>query len=282
MSLTSRTHEAGFPIFTLTDRDSEVVISAFGGQILSWTNNGVPIVFENRDRAIVDGKTAYRGGAPICFPYFGAGSLLPLGTTLEPKHGEARTTVWESNIVESDNAVVLKTTQPAGEGYGPTTFFCELTYRLHEGLNIFATISNTGQNAAPFQFAVHTYWAATKPSEARITGLGNRHLDNLRGLTEHREDDSSQPHPTPIDRIYLDSAPDLELATESHRVEIKTEGTSGSVVWNPGPNHDLKDLGSPDFLCLESGVIVSPIDLQPGARHEVRIVYRAILHGAGS
>ena len=275
MSVTSRTDPSGFQIFTLNAGDDEVVVSAFGGQILSWTKGGTPCVFDNRERAIDDGKTPYRGGAPICFPFFGKGSLLPLGTTLSGQHGEARTTLWESKVLESHNAVVLTTRQPSADGYGPTEFSCELVYTLADDLNIRATIRNVGGNASPFQFAVHTYWATSEPSSATVKGIGNRYLDNLLGLTEQREADSSARHPTPFDRVYLDADDCQELRLEHHKIDISTSGCSGAVLWNPGKDHTMKDLGSPDFICLESGLITPSKTLAPSQAHVIQISYKA-------
>ncbi|HWD38574.1 MAG TPA: hypothetical protein VG944_06975 [Fimbriimonas sp.] len=273
MNVATHNHPAGFPIYTLTSGDEVAVISSFGAQLISWTKGGVPIVFENCDRAVFDGKTAYRGGAPICFPQFGMGTLLPHGTTQLPQHGHARTTVWCSEV--RDSGVLFSVQQPCASDYGPTEFSCDLTYALSDGLRIEATVQNVGEKEAPFQLAVHTYWATQKPAGATITGLGNRYLDNLLGLTEQREDDSSLPHPTPFDRVYLDAQDRQVLATDEYRLEVSTEGCSGAVLWNPGPNHTLKDLGSPDFVCLESGLIVPSKTLKPGEEHLIEITYRA-------
>jgi D-hexose-6-phosphate mutarotase len=275
MSVTSRILSAGYPAFTLNDGDDEVVISAFGGQITSWTNRGMQCIFENRERAIVDGKTAYRGGSPVCFPFFGKGSLLPLGTTLDGAHGKARVSIWNSEVLESQNGVVLTNRQPSADGYGPTEFSCELVYTLGEGLKIRATVRNVGDNSSPFQWALHTYWATGDPSSATVKGLGNRYLDNLLGLTEKREDDSSVPHPIPFDRVYLDADSRQELNLGQIGIDISTQGCSGAVLWNPGKDHTIKDLGSPDFVCVESGLITPSVSLAPNQEHVIEIAYRA-------
>lgn len=273
MNVITRTHPLGFLIYKLIAGEDEVVISSFGGQIHSWTRGGAPIVFENHERAVIDGKTPYRGGAPICFPYFSKGGLLPPGTTLSPQHGRARTTVWDSAVRSSETAVMFTTRQPAPEGYGPTEFFCELVYSLSDRLRIQARVGNSGENEAPFQLAIHTYWATEKPSEAVVHGLGERYLDNAQGMAENQDPDSSSPHPIPFDRIYPDAATDLNLVTERYRVAISTRGCKGAVTWNPGLNHNIADLGRPDFICVENGVIAPYKTLAPGAEHFAEISY---------
>jgi glucose-6-phosphate 1-epimerase len=270
-----RTHETGYPIYSLANGEHEIVISAFGGQLISWTKQGVPILFENAEHAIVDGKTPYRGGAPICFPYFGKGALMPLGTSLTPQHGHARTTVWKAKIEE--NSLVLTTNQPSPAGYGPTEFQCQLTYRLSEILEIHAIVKNVGEAAAPFQLAVHSYWATSQPADAIVRGLGNRYLDNMLNLSEHIEPDSTQPHIPPFDRDYVEASNRLEVENNRFKVTIVTAGSSGAVLWNPGPDHGLKDLGSPDFICVEAGVIVPAKTLNPGEQLLLEISYDAEL-----
>lgn len=275
MSVTSKIHSAGYPTFTLSHGDQEVVVSAFGAQILSWTKAGKPCIFENRDRAITDGKTAYRGGVPVCFPFFGKGTLLPLGTSQSGMHGQARVSIWDSQIHESQNAVLLTNTQPSADGYGPTELTCEIAYTFGDELTIRATIRNTGAKESPFQIAFHTYWATEDPSSVTVTGLGNRFLDNLLGLTEQQEADSSLPHPIPFDRVYLDDDPRQALNLGHVEIDILTKGCSGSVLWNPGKDHTIKDLGSPDFICLESGVITPFKILAPTEEHFIEVIYTA-------
>ncbi len=277
MSVLVQPHVAGFLTYTLTSGQDVLVISAFGGQIPSWTKQGVPILFANASHAIVDGKTPYRGGAPVCFPYFGKGTLLPLGTTLNPQHGNARTSIWDVRVMESENAIALRTVQSSGEGYGPTSFECELVYRLSDKLETESTIRNVGQFSAPFQFAVHAYWATTEPAQAVVSGLGHRYLDNLLGYTEYVDTQSSEPHVAPVDRVYCEAADSLELETNNYKLQISTQGCQGTVLWNPGAVHTLKDLGSPDFICVESGVVVPSVNLAPGSEHAVRISYLATI-----
>lgn len=262
---------AGFHTYTLTHGEDTAVVSAFGGQLLSWTRRGVPILFENRERAVVDGKTPYRGGAPICFSHFGMGTLLPLGTTVKPQHGHARTSVWEAEVVA--DGVTLKTIQPSPEGYGPTQFRCELTYRLADTLTLRANVLNAGQFEAPFQLAVHSYWAAADPSDVTVEGLGSRYLDNLLGLTEHTETDSSKPHPAPFDRVYLEESETLRVRTDRYELKIETRGGSGAVLWNPGKDHTIKDLGSPDFICVEVGRIVPAQNMAPGEEYPIEMSF---------
>jgi glucose-6-phosphate 1-epimerase len=270
MTVNAQEHPAGFPIYSVSTGDSQFELSTFGGQLLSWTKGGVPTLFSNEERAIRDGKTPYRGGAPICFPYFGKGILLPSGP-LAPQHGRARTTVWEPEVRES--SIVLRTEQPSPEGFGPTTFSCELTYSFGEGLTIGARIANVGEVASPFQLAVHSYWACENPSAVVVKGLGARYFDNLNGLVGKVDPGHAAPHTPVFDRVYPDAASEIEVLTDRYRLTISTENCTGAVLWNPGVDHGLADLGVPNFVCVESGVISPSRALGPGEDFRLRIGY---------
>jgi len=272
MTVNAQEHPAGFPIYSVSVGDSEFELSSFGGQLLSWTEGGVPILFSNEERAIRDGKAAYRGGAPICFPYFGKGILLP-SVPLAPQHGRARTTVWTSEVRES--SIVLRTEQPSAEGFGPTLFSCDLTYFFGDGVKIDARVKNVGEAAAPFQLAVHSYWACEDPSTVVVNGLGARYYDNLAGLVESVDPDPSAPHTPVFDRVYPDAVPEMEVLTDRYRLSILTENCAGAVLWSPGESHGLADLGAPKFVCVESGVVAPSGALQPGEERRLQIGYQA-------
>lgn len=276
MNASVRTHPAGFPVYTVLSGDSEFELSAFGAQLLSWTKGGVQIMFSNEGHAIFDGVAPYRGGAPICFPYFGKGLLLPGGPTVLPQHGRARTTVWSSEVRSS--SIVFRTEQPSPDGFGPTTLSCELEYFFEEDLRIEARIVNVGENQTPFQLAVHSYWACADPSGVTVRGLGERYLDNLAGYQQSVDAEPDAPHAAPYDRVYTGPSDDLELVTEVYHLSISTQGGSAAVLWNPGPNHTIGDLGVPNFVCVENGVIYPAEMLAPGAERGVRIKYLATLN----
>jgi glucose-6-phosphate 1-epimerase len=53
------------------------------------------------------------------------------------------------------------------------------------------------------------------------------------------------------------------------RIEVHAEGTSDTVIWNPGPWAGAKigDLDRDDwraFLCVEAAVASAPVSLLPG------------------
>jgi D-hexose-6-phosphate mutarotase len=135
-------------------------------------------------------------------------------------------------------------------------------------------VENVGENPTPFQFVLHSYWGTPNPATAIVRGLGERYLDNLRGFQEDFDPAPESPHLPPYDRVYPDAAAELEIRADRFLVHAETVGCAGAVLWSPGEGHTIPDLGSPEFLCVESGVIRPARVLAPGEAHSVRIRYR--------
>ena len=78
----------GLPALRLrTKAGAAAVVSLHGAQVLSWTPPGGADRLYLSPQAVFDGRTAIRGGIPLCFPQFAdLGSL--------PQHGFARTATW--------------------------------------------------------------------------------------------------------------------------------------------------------------------------------------------
>lgn len=277
MNITSRTHPSGQIIYTVESGDSTFELTDFGGQLLSWTKANVPIIFANRDHAVMDGHTAYRGGAPICFPLFGKGTLLPNAPTLAPQHGHARTSIWSAEMAA--NSIQFQTLQSTAPEVGATELNCQVTYHFDTDLRVEVDVTNRGGAAAPFQWVLHTYWATEDPATAAIEGLAASYLDNLQNYAETQDPAPDAPHQPPFDRVYPDSNPHLQLRTKEYEVAIETKSCAGSVLWNPGPHHPIADLGTPNFICLESGLITPARTLNPGESWSATISYAVQVPG---
>ena len=273
-------------VIKITDSDftSTFSVSPFGGQLIDWEKSGTPILFANQSNAITDGKTAYRGGAPIIFPYFGKGLLLPQKTPIDPQHGVARKTVWQREDSLQENQISFFTEQPSPATYPTTRFRLQITYTFTDDVAISSTITNIGDNACPIQFAVHSYWDTADLSKTSVQGLGNSYLDNLQNLSLIREpadlELGSETHfSSPFDRVYIEPAALISVATPRYNLTIQTKGCNSAVVWNPGdyPGHGLKDLQIPHFICVESGIVSPAVVIEPGRAISQHIQYTATM-----
>ena len=69
-----------------------------GGQVMSWKPAGADeVLFVSRQARWEPGR-AIRGGAPICFPWFGAHPSDPRA----PAHGCVRTKAWQLDTDHRD------------------------------------------------------------------------------------------------------------------------------------------------------------------------------------
>lgn len=269
----------------ISSNTSEAQVSEFGGQLVSWRIKNIPILFEN-PHAILDGSAAIRGGAPICFPYFGKGILLNLeknSPELSPQHGKARSTYWKI-IDKSDQHIELTTNQDAPGTNEDSNIKLTLNYNIESfsenesTLKISGKILNTTSKNSLVQVAVHSYWNCDNPDKINVHGLGPSYLDNLQGLKEINEESFISTYPIPFDRVYLKSQSIIKATFDQFSLSIETQGISNSVAWNPGSDHTLKDLNIPNFCCLESGNIYPAPILKSYEELEFNITYFAVLN----
>ena len=266
---------------------SKVVVSSFGGQLISWTHNANPIIFENARHAIKDLTTAYRGGAPICFPYFAKATLLSEDSTLKseitPQHGASRNSIW--NIIDySHSSITVQTLQPAGvrsDSSNKESSDLQLTiqYSLSEPdlnsskIQITASVENLSQQPLLYQLAFHTYWECSDPAAIKIEGLGSNYLDNLSGLKKCSEHNFTSVYPAALDRIYTEPLDVVTVTTGNNRLQITNSDLNQAVVWNPGSSHTLKDINTPNFFCVESGSITPAPQIAPLERQTYKLTY---------
>lgn len=259
-------------------RDNIFRVTPFGGQLIAWEKQGTPVLFENQTAALCDGKTAYRGGAPICAPYFGKGLLLPKQIALEPQHGNARKSIWEIETSPQQKSITCTTIQDGPTTYGDSKLLITACYDFstNHDLMITCTIKNLGTSSIPVQYVLHSYWQSNDPASAVITGLGSDYRDNLENLLpKHHQDPAPQSYTPPFDRIYTNPSHQLTLSTESYHLTITTSQTTGAVLWNPGSAHGLKDLKEPTFVCIESGIIDPAPNLNPDEAYSFTVSYDA-------
>lgn len=260
-------------------RGDWALVSPLGAQLLAWQVDGRERVYLSPN-AVFDGKTAIRGGLPLCFPQFNQRVIE--GRCL-PKHGFARTLRWETcdpAPLEANDEVELRLELSEANltadlrAVWPFAFRAATSYRLTPGrLRCTFELTHRGQEALPFALALHTYLAVDDVSLVHIEGLeGRPYWDTLvdpEGL--HRQQDAPELGLTiqgAIDRIYLASPSRLWLRGPGmDLVWTKSPSLTDTVVWNPGPSSQLADLPAGGFrhlLCVEAARLEPPMRLAPG------------------
>ena len=245
-----------------------VLVAVQGAHVLSWVSGGRERLFLSPANRW-DGRTAIRGGIPVCFPQFNARGSLP-------RHGFARNLPWEAAqpLEQSDHAQ-LDCTLAADDHtrtIWPPAFQAQLRITITPGqLQVTLSVDNPGPAALSFSGALHTYLAVDAIAHARLTGLGGQ--AEWDALTDARAPaDAALRFDGAFDRVYAAAAAPLLLEDGAHRVEIaQSPQWADTVVWNPGQAQcaamaDMTPDGFSRMLCVEAAQVFHPIGV-PAAGH---------------
>lgn len=214
---------------------------------------------------------AIRGGIPIIFPQFS--DFGPL-----PKHGFARTELWELVTADRDttgaSATLWLRDSAETRAVWPHRFLAELRVSLTElGLGTTLEVRSDGDQPLSFTAAMHTYLSVEDVRQVEVSGLRMaRYLDQPAGRVERVDESPTVRFDGEVDRVYLDvQAPSIRISDRAGmRVcSISTDNFPDAVVWNPGPAKaaTMADLGAdeyPRFVCVEPACVERPVRLEPG------------------
>jgi len=274
----------GMPLVRLQHPSgTEAEVYLHGAHVTSWkAATGEELLFVSRESHFEEGK-AIRGGIPVVFPQFGAGTL--------PQHGFARTSAWEiagSSVAYDGQIVVTLRLQdtPATMAIWPHKFLAELTVALQkEGLEVSVSVRNQDVQPFCFQTALHTYFQVADITAAAVEGLkGAVFVDSLQNDAKETERRAELRFAHETDRVYVNAPDTLRIHDdENGRVlTIRKEGMPDVVVWNPWveKSQRMADFGDREYtgmLCVETGAIQAPVQLQPGERYKGRTTFTARL-----
>ena len=227
-----------------TASGARAVVALQGAQVLSWTPPGGEERLYLSPQAVFDGRTAVRGGIPVCFPQFA--DLGPL-----PAHGFARNRRWTLATERSGKDFALVGLQLADDedsrALWPHAFTAELSILIEDSrLDLELEIANTGDEAFEFTAALHTYLAVREVEESRIEGLhGFSYRDK-----------------TAANRVQRDSGDALVIEAETDRVyhEVSRPLLLREYDRSLGINAD----GFRRMLCIEAAAARQPVQVQPG------------------
>ena len=252
-----------------------VLVALQGAHVLSWVSQGRERLFLSPDN-LWDGRSAIRGGVPVCFPQFNQRGTLP-------KHGFARNMAWKIDdaaqvgeavathldFTLSTNADTLALWQQA--------FVAQLRVTLAPGqLTLTLTVNNTeAQNDLLFTGALHSYFAVDDIDLTELRGLGGR--PEWDAVTDvHGVADDVLYFDGEFDRVYTRgenaAAKPLYLQDGSTILQIEQSPSwAESVVWNPGESKcaalaDMPAQGFARMLCVEAAQVFEPISIPAGGQ----------------
>ncbi len=250
-----------------------VLVALQGAHVMSWVSQGRERLFLSPDN-LWDGKSAIRGGVPVCFPQFNQRGTLP-------KHGFARNMNWTVGeaMASGDAAHIDLTlsTNPDTLAIWQQAFVAVVRVALAPGqLAITLTVNNTeAQNELHFTGALHTYLAVDDIDLTELRGLGGRpEWDAV--IDVHGVADEVLYFDGEFDRVYSwgesASAKPLHLQDGTGTLQIEQSPSwANSVVWNPGEGKcaalaDMPAHGFARMLCVEAAQVFDPISIPAGGQ----------------
>lgn len=263
----------GLPAITLKlNQGDSVLISLQGAQVLSWVSGGQERLFLS-PKAAHDGKSAIRGGIPVCFPQFNQRGPLV-------KHGFARVMNWQGDAqavepLADDGAQItlsLSDTE-ATRAVWPHEFEAQLLVQLRPGaLSVMLQVHNRGKADLPFTAALHSYLQVQEVEQAALHGLDGLQYWNAVADT----------HPVQTGAVYFGPETDCVYPRAEHALRLdhaqqpvlqiaQDKAWTETVVWNPGAAlcATLGDMAADSWqhmLCVEAAAIDAPVIVAPGQR----------------
>lgn len=283
MDLKIRRLTTEIEVLEIGNASATATISLFGGQVLNWQPRDAeqPVLWM-ADRASLDGSKAIRGGAPVCWPWFGAHPDVPT----QPSHGCARVNPWRlDGVCSADDG-----TTEVSLSFEPTMLSVDSpmkqlmlsqVVRVGSTLDIALTTTNTGQTACRYTEGLHTYFRVQDIDTAQVTGLDQRdYLD----LTQHNQRCRQSGGITfggELGRLFVNSLDTCTLHDPGLRRNIRVEksGSRSTAIWNPGlavatRMSDLGAQGWREMVCVESAnAAEDAIVIEPGARRTLTARY---------
>jgi len=250
-----------FPYIRVTNDQATALISVYGGQVLSFQPQGEPqdVMFVSENAYYRPGK-AIKGGAPVCWPWFGPD---PEGQG-RPSHGFARNRMW--NVLSTEALASGETQITLGfsateetRSLWPHAF--ELAIAITVGTVLQVALISRNRSDSPFTItqALHTYFTVGDITQASVTGLdGTQYIDKVdNGAVKSQS--GTVTIDSEVDRIYIGVPRELVIhdGALGRRIRITSSGSSTAVVWNPWSEisvkmADLEDHDYTRFLCVET------------------------------
>ncbi len=250
-------------------------VSLFGGHVLSFQPKNKPDLLWMSDISAFDGKTAIRGGIPVCWPWF--------SNISSPNHGFARINEWK--IVEhreNEEGVMLCLGLDANRHtlpQWPHQFKLRLYVEVGDELKVTLDIKNNDTQAWAFTSALHSYLNIGDINKVSVTGMGASYIDKLQSGAVCKGGDTLT-LTSGIDRIYTE--PQSKISVQDpvldRCINVENSGNNTAVLWNPWVENskasaDISDDGYLTMLCVESVLYAPTLEkskvLEPGESYKL-------------
>lgn len=239
------------------------------------------VIWLSKYAKFTEGKSI-RGGAPICWPWFGPNA----SDAKLPGHGYARTVMWE--VLETkelpDGATFISfglIETDATRAQWPHKSPVKIEMTVGKTLRMELVTHNTGTQAFVLGEALHTYFHISDVAQMTIRGLdGCDYLDKV-GEPASRTQKGDIVIESEVDRVYVNTAADCIIEDRGLKrlIRIAKQGSNSTVVWNPWTEKadkmgDFGHEGHRGMVCVESAnAFDNVVMVAPGETHRMVVVY---------
>ena len=253
--------KGGFPVIEIKNEYAEAVVSLYAGQILSYqpVNQTQDMMFLSDNAYYQTGK-AMKGGAPVCWPWFGP-DPEDKGRS---SHGFVRNRLWSMRSLVSTQDGATKVTMglvdtPETRTIWDYSFDLAIAITVGSSLTIELITQNTGEQDFSITQALHSYFTVGDITKVQVLGLADKsYIDKVDG-GKQKTQTGAVSFTQECDRIYLDVPSQLTIDDASLNRQIKITATNShtAIVWNPWSEisanmADLADLDYQNFVCVET------------------------------
>ena len=275
----------GFPFIQIHNRHARATISLYGGQVLGFhPHHAADDLMFLSERAFYEQGKAIKGGAPICWPWFGA----DVSGFNRGAHGFARNQLWRAvstrELPDGATEVVLGLSpSPKSLELWAHTFELTSTITVGKTLKITLVTRNTSDTPMHLTQAIHTYFKVGDIRQTQVLGLENtQYIDNAVGGNREIKPQKGEINFTQeVDRIYTHTPPTMQIvdAAWQRSIQIQTTGSHSTVVWNPWieiakKSADLNEGDYQKFVCVETANAADvSVFIAPNAVYELSAVY---------
>jgi len=242
-----------------------------------------PVIWLSDYAKFAPGKSI-RGGAPVCWPWFGA-HATEAGF---PGHGFARTVMWEVTasgaLASGETEITLALVEnEQTRAQWPHKSRVELNVVVGKSLKASLITTNLGDSDITIGEALHTYLQIGDIDEIRVLGLeGCEYVDKVGGVTR-RTQGGAVTFDGEVDRVYVNTEATcvIEDSRLKRRLIIAKRGSRSTVVWTPWTEKadkmgDFGPNGWRRMVCVESvNALENVVVIPAGQSHAMSVEYSA-------
>jgi D-hexose-6-phosphate mutarotase len=272
----------GMTVAEVSNQFGRCTIALQGAHVTTWQPHGqAPVIWLSPLAKFIPTKSI-RGGAPICWPWFG-----PHATDNKLSgHGYARTVPWAVLETQAlpDGSTFLRfelIETEATRAQWPNASTVQLEVTVGQSLRLALVTKNTGSTAFVLGEALHTYFHISDVAQMTIRGLeGTDYLDKV-GEPARRTQQAGIVIESEVDRVYVNTAADCLIEDKglNRTIRIAKTGSHSTVVWNPWTEKankmgDFGDHGYRGMVCVESAnAFDNLVTVAAGKTHQLTVEY---------